>query len=304
MGPGEEFDHLLADLLAGSLDPDGKARLGRLLREHPDFQAAYLEHVQLHGLLLWRQGVTLPPADPGIRSEIGSAGEPVPLPFTPGSRSGRSIRRRIHWSVAASLLVATTTLCILLAPSRSPASGLDAVEQLVGWSLEIAQARSLPARQEIYDARVGEMQSLLSGSGLSHEDRALAETLVATSEWLTANDDPVAEAERFGEIAEQMLGRLDSASSEQDAKRVTLLADAYRRVTEVGVSRNLDRALASAGHDPHRKRRLERLLANDATRARRLEEMMEHDPVGSHKAIHRALKGHQRKQHPGSRGGE
>ena len=84
---------------------------------------------------------------------------------------------------------------------------------------------------------------------------------------------------------------------------VARFADTYRRVNEIGVSVNLERAIAKTPHDPKHKPKIDHLIAGDDGRAKKLEEMLERHPDASWKALNRALKGHRRKNNFGAKQG-
>jgi hypothetical protein len=284
-----ELEQLVAELLDSSPDPDRNRRLCELLREHPHLQQEYLDHLQLHALLHWRGGTVVPAASPAAAAET--------IPLRP--------RRKRMWRVLAAALLflaAGVGLWLLVLAPEKPSP--DVVESLVDWNLDLSQARSLEVRQEIYDSRVETMRAMLSQTALPAEDRDLAETLLETGSWLTRNDDPAAEAERFSDLADQLVARLDAAAAAKDSRRITKLADTYSRLAEVGVSSNLERAIAVRPTTPHRKVKLERTIASDARRARKLEELAEQNPEPSRKAFHRALKPHRRHKNGPPKPGE
>jgi len=304
IGPSEEFETLLSGVLDGPPDALRNERLCELLRLFPALQNDYLDLIQLHALLIWREGRVVP--TPHSTSDTTRPFEIVePISRQHRQATTRSTPWHSRWVRAAALVCLGIGLSVLLnlvfAPSWNPEreSGPEVVEQLVGWNLEIAQAETPAERQAIYDTQAVSMQGLLMNPKLSQEDRELARTLVETGAWLTNNNDPMAEAERFGEIADILLARLDSATVAKDNRRITKYADSYRRLTEVGVTGNLERAIAIGPPDPKRKPKLDRLIAGDAGRAKKLEELLDRHPDASWKAIHRALKGHRHKFNTG-----
>jgi hypothetical protein len=306
MSPHEEFESLLSGLLDGPADAQRNERLCELLRLFPALQNDYLDLVQLHALLIWREGRAVltpsPTIDTSIPVESGDYGFGQSQQKTPTQRP-----RRWHsnWVRAAAMFCLGAGMCVVLillfTPSTQHENGPEIVEQLVSWNLEISQAQTPAERQMIHDTQAVSMRGLMNNSQLSDEDRELAQTLVDTGSWLTNNSDPMAEAERFGEIADKLLLRLDSATAANDSHQMTKIADTYRRLTEVGVSVNLERAMATPSIDPKHKHKLDHLIAGDDGRAKKLEELLEHHPDPSWKAIHRALKGHHRKLNTGQK---
>jgi hypothetical protein len=204
--------------------------------------------------------------------------------------------------LTACAIAACLLLVLFSTPSREAEAGPEVVEQLVGWNLEIAQAESHDERQKIFESRAGSMKELLTTSRISPEDRDLGQALLDNSEWLANNDDPTAEAERFAGIADKLLTRMDNASGKDDNKRIVKYAESYSRLTEFGVGMNLERAFASkAYHDPKRKHKIDRVIADDANRAKRLDDMLDRHADASAKAIHKARKAHTRKNNFGSK---
>jgi hypothetical protein len=307
MDPNEEFETLLAGVMDHSPDTVRNERLCELLRLFPALQNDYLDHLQIHAMLIWREGRVV--QTPNLVSEPGKQLGIVEPDSRQSQRNNLRTTNRgsTHWVKAGALLCFGIGLGILLnlvwEPSADRENGPDLVEQLVGWNMDIAQAETKAERHAIYDTQAASLQVLMTNSKLSQEDRRLAQTLVDTGAWLTNNDDPMAEAERFSEIADVLLARIDSATVAKDNHRVTKLADAYRRLTEVGVSWNLERVIATGSPDPKRKPKLDHLIAGDARRAKKLEDLLERHPDASWKAIHRALKGHHRKLNTGPKQG-
>jgi hypothetical protein len=305
--PSEEFEQLLTGVLDGSPDAPHNKRLCELLRLYPALQNDYLELTQLHALLIWREGRVIPQTCRNDSQNMGvvEASEVVESASTqPAIQSPPQKRKR--WAKAAALACVAAGIAFVLnlistvPPERE--NGPEVVEQLVGWNLDIARAEGHDDRQIIYDAKADGMKVLLTNAKLSFEDRDLAQSLVDNGAWLTNNDDPTAEAERFGEIADKLLIRLDSATLANDNKGVIKFASTYQRVNELGVAANLDRAI-KAPHDPKRKTKIDRLIAGDDGRARKLEDLLDRHPDSSWKAINRALKGHRRKYNVGTKQG-
>lgn len=272
-----EFESLLAGVLDGPGDPAGNARLCELLRAHPEFQADYLDHFRLHALLRWRGGRVVPsplPADAAVPA----------APIRPRAR------RPLVLSLAALVLLALGAGLWLL-PSRT-AGPSDLIERLIDWNLDLALADSAVSRNEIYNREAGTFRTLLARAPLPPEDRELAESLLETSSWLTTNDDPMAEAGRFSELADRVVSRLDAATDANDPERIARFAESYRRLTELGVDPNLERAAKVEKMDPERKKKLKRTLAGRASRAKRMEDILRRHPEASGRPPRWGGKGH------------
>src|SRR5262249_1633535 len=140
--------------------------LSRLLRGSPALQQVYLDHLQLHALLLWRTGNVTP----GTKS----LGEPSSV-----ARSGRAIPR---WIIAASVAAAVPLTFLSVAFRRQP-SRQDPIPELVDWTVDLSET-PLPDRRVSYEAKVGGLQKSVNEARLSDDDRVLANSLLATGEWL------------------------------------------------------------------------------------------------------------------------
>src|SRR5205823_1756593 len=96
----------------------------------------------------------------------------------------------------------------------------DVVERLIDWNLDLTQARTPEERSRIYDEQAAELKDKLAQADLPPEDRKLAESLLENSALLSKNIDPIAEANRFSDIIDKLVARLDSATTANDEKRV------------------------------------------------------------------------------------
>src|SRR5579872_2993496 len=168
MNPREEFDGLLSAVLDDQPDVRRNERLCTLLRLHPECQNDYLDQMQLHALLIWREGRVLPankPVEPAI--EINKIPEPAETSLRPESSTPHR-KRRSRWALATASIACAIAACLLLvlfsAPSRDAEAGPEVVEQLVGWNLEIAQAQTHDERQKIFESRAESMKELLTTS--------------------------------------------------------------------------------------------------------------------------------------------
>ena len=74
----------------------------------------------------------------------------------------------------------------------------------------MAQTRSQDERNRIYDERAAGLKATLATAHLPAEDRDLAQTLFDNSKKLTKIDDPATEADRFNDIADKVVARMDA----------------------------------------------------------------------------------------------
>jgi hypothetical protein len=302
--PTQEFDQIVTDLLDGSPAVVNRGRLCELMRGNAGLVDRYVESFHLHALLHWRAGRAVPTrGETPICVETTSPAVEVSSRQLSRLNPERVPGRRKAWAQAVgglALLCMGIGLGVVLNPVMNPPQEQEAIadplEELVGWSLDIAQAQTPQERKAIYETQANSMRELVAEGRLAPEEKELAQELMDTGAWLAGNDDPVAEAERFGAIADKLLVRLNLATAGKDKPKVVKLANAYQRLNDVGVTKNLDRALAALPHDPKKKHKLDHVIANDGVRVQRLEEMLERHQDTNAKAINRALRGHRR--HP------
>jgi hypothetical protein len=222
-----------------------------------------------------------------LRPVTGEAGRAAFLARLQNPPRRRLLRR---WALAASLLLAVGAAVWMFLPAPRARASSDVVERLVTWNLEITQAQAPDSKSRIYKERAAELEAALEEADLPEEDREFAVALLDSGSWLAGNDDPAAEADRFNDMADQLLAQIDTATTKKDAKRLRRLAELYRRITEQGVEVNLERARQSNDRASKRKqRKLEKAIRRDARRAQRLEKLLEQAPEPTRKEIRRAL---------------
>jgi hypothetical protein len=198
-----------------------------------------------------------------------------------------SRRSAPRWLVAASvLLVLAVGGGLLMRPSMASA---DIVERLVDWNLSLARSPTPADRDRLYEDQAAGLKAEVLKARLQDGDRGLAESLLETAPWLARNDDPLAEADRFNDVADQLLARLSLASRGGDNERVERYARLFRRVRELGIETKLDVLESSGALNFDRRRKLERLVLRDSNRMRDLVALLERAPESSRKEIKRAL---------------
>lgn len=207
------------------------------------------------------------------------------LPPTRNSRPKLPVR----WLVAASILiVAAISGGLFIAPPHATAS-TDVVERLVDWNLSLAHAPSVIERGQIYADYVTRFQDELKRAEVPAHDRDLVQTLLERAPELVRIPDPLAEADRFNELAEKLLARMSDAAQGGDTRRINQSAALYRRVAELGIEPKLEVLEASRSLDFERQRRLERLILQDSDRMNTLVKLLERAPDSSRKQIKRVL---------------
>jgi hypothetical protein len=202
------------------------------------------------------------------------------------SKDRRPLRR---WLVAASVLVALGLWGGFLLTGQRAIASSDVVERLVDWNLNLARVESPGERGRLFANRAPVMAVEVERAGLPDGERELAYALLGNAPWLARNDDPLAVADRFDDLADQLLRRMGAATQGGDDHRVERYARLYNRVVELGIASKFDVLEKSAALDFDRKRRVERLVLRDADRMKTLVALLEKAPDSSRKEIKRAL---------------
>jgi len=184
-------------------------------------------------------------------------------------------------AVAATLVVGVG-LSVVLWPKPAPAATV--VERIIDWDLALADAPGAPEREALYTSQAGELQTLVSRSALDDEDRRFATTLLENGAWLRTNHDPVERTEKFCDLADLLVGRMDAAAAKDDALLVQRLGNHYGRVQR-GIGRNLERIDGVASMAPERLKRLEKIQHRAEEQRRRLEALAEHSPKKAQRAL-------------------
>ncbi|MBI2803517.1 MAG: hypothetical protein HYX68_00860 [Planctomycetes bacterium] len=267
MNPQAELESLLAEQFDGLPDEARNQKLRDLLHAHPELQERYVAFMQLHALLQWRGGAAKPE-------------KATPARWRPA----RGL------TAAALVLMAASVAAFFLFLAPAPTHA-DVVESLIDWNLDIAKAPPFEERGRIYSEKVASLKITMAKTDLKPTERELADSILETSTWLTKNDEPVAKAERFDEIADKIVERLATLTESRDETRVVKLADAYRRMAEQAVEPSFVQAVGVAKLGAGDKKKLEQVVKHDELRARKLEQIIERNPHPSGKWIRRGIKG-------------
>ncbi|MCX5684972.1 MAG: hypothetical protein NT049_15005 [Planctomycetota bacterium] len=200
--------------------------------------------------------------------------------------------RLLRWSAAAAALVllATAVGLWLLSPGGTQtAEASTALDELVEWNLELADAPSAADRGRLYSTKAEKMRQLARGDRLSADDHELAAALVANSERLSHDSDPMTDAEGFTDIAGVLVQHIGKAVKRGDAKNLKHLTKCYGRVLQGGINARLEKLDAAGPASPDRDRNLERLVHRHAELREQLTALLKEAPDASDKDIRRAL---------------
>jgi hypothetical protein len=209
---------------------------------------------------------------------------------TAGPRKLARRRRTLpRWAIAATVLLAIGVGAGLFMRPRPVAASSDVVDRLVDWNLSLAHAPSAVERERIYASHASLFADEVEKASLPDDDRDLVRSLLEEAPGLVREPDPLVEADRFDELADKLLARMNRAARGGDTPRFDHSAALYRRVAELGIESKLEVLESSVSLDFDKQRRLERLVLRDEGRMNKLVELLERVPDSSRKQIKRAL---------------
>ncbi|MDB5318425.1 MAG: hypothetical protein JWN40_56 [Phycisphaerales bacterium] len=167
------------------------------------------------------------------------------------------------------------------------------MDQLIDWDLALADAEAPQERQDLYASQAASLNAAVQQASLTEEDRRFATTLLENGAWLSRNHDPVERTEKFCDLADLLVGRMDRAAAANDEQTVQRLGKHYGRVQK-GIGANLARLDANAfvappGNAVKRAERLERIAKRQEEAQRRLAVLAERSPKAAQKALRRML---------------
>ena len=209
----------------------------------------------------------------------------------------RPVRRlflRPAWARAvAAVLVVGVGVGLLVYMNRPvPQAEPQVVDRLLDWDLALADAEAPQERQDLYVSQAASLTNAVQRAPLNEEDRRFATTLLENGEWLSRHHDPVERTEKFCDLADLLVGRLDKAARANDAPAVQRLGKHFGRVQK-GIGVNLERLGANAyvgnAGAARRAERLERIARRQEEAERRLAALAEKSPRAAQKALRRMM---------------
>jgi hypothetical protein len=224
----------------------------------------------------WR-GLPPPPALDAAKRRLltkAAAVQPRPLP-----RQAAFLRAG-GWAAAAAILLAAG-LGIWFAARPIPPPPSNVIDQLIAWNLNLSQVRDKTERQRLFQVRLDDIKNEMQNAPLGDEEKLLADKLLDTAAWLTENDDPLDEADRFSELADQMVERIQAAPKTDTGQ----LAKRYTEMARTGINANLER-LPQA---PERSPKLEKLIQHEQKRVEQLAATLKHASVAARPELRNAM---------------
>jgi hypothetical protein len=167
------------------------------------------------------------------------------------------------------------------------------VEDLIDWNLAMADADEPRERERIYTEAAPKLEVAVGRAKLSDEDRRAARRLLENGAWLRTHADPAERVERFCDLQDVVVGRMDSAAAADDAVAVGRLGPKLGRVQK-GLGADVKRLYATTNRVPaaelQLQRQLERIAKRQAEAERRLEAAATaRDNKAARQALRRAM---------------
>ena len=161
----------------------------------------------------------------------------------------------------------------------------NVVDQLVAWNLDLADA-STPNRRKLVE-KESQLKTLVQSADLTREDRSFAIKLLSAGSALADIDDPLAKADRFDRLAEEIHQQIDKALDNGDEEEAKRLARRYGDISERGIQASLDE-MKEKGLDAQ-SAQWENLVRRDSGRRdalnTKLEKASEHSRAHLRKAL-------------------
>jgi hypothetical protein len=240
-------------------------------------------------------------------SRLGDAAGHVPPPPSSADAKAAFLRtlepRRFYigrrtLAVAASIVIVAGLATWAALHYLNPQPTVEqVVTQLVDYNIELAKAETPARRQQIFNASHKQLQRMLDRGRFTGDDAELAKKLIDDGRNLANAADPYEEAERIGDLADDLLKRTHAAARLNDVKRAAQLGSAYSYVSNMGLEPKLNRMPPNEA----RKAQMEKLQARRAEMERRMDRLIDNTPGPAKQALMNARE-NARKNKPRPRG--
>jgi hypothetical protein len=201
-------------------------------------------------------------------------------------------------ALAASVLLALVAGLWLLTSGTSQTARADPalVDQLVDWNVRLASAESFEERSQIYADSAITLRKAVDQNDLPAAEQELARKLMDTGNSLAQSSDPLEDAERFGDVADLLLHRMQAASKKNDVQAVRRYSRNYALVSGVGLSEKIAKARKANANAPKPGQgpaagflKLEKAVQKDAELRARLEKILSESPDATVAEIRKEL---------------
>ena len=214
----------------------------------------------------------------------------------------------VRWPRLA--LAASVLLCAALGlwlfgsgGTRTAGAAEPVVDRLVDWNVKLASAETPEERDRLL-ADAEPLRQAVDAGDVPAADRELARKLYDNGQWLAAKNtgprDELDEAERFGDVADLLLKRMQAAADAGNVNAVRRYSRNYAMVWQLGMDEKVARAklegtIAPAPGD--RPAKLERMLKRKTEMRLRLEHLLQESPDMPQKEIRETIKAQMQAEH-------
>jgi hypothetical protein len=242
----------------------------------------------------------LPPvaegSEEGLRATLERvrATERTPAPL----RRPWILRPAMVGAMAAALLVGVGITAFMW-PTATPESRQQqaVVEELIDFDQSLAEA-SPEERERLYDEQAPILRSAVEKVALSEKDRQLAKRVLDRS--AQPPEDPVAHAERLGDLSELLERQLGKAAAANDELAIQRLGRKFGRVQRGIGARVADVAPERTLQQVQKLERLEMIRQRQEEARERLQKLAERSPEKAQKVLKRMLENERRRQQQGA----
>lgn len=212
-------------------------------------------------------------------------------------RRRRVVRKtNIFWRVADSRVTAAALVLMVITGSiwtyryreEQVLASAQALNNLVEWNLRLAEHNNKLERQRLYAARAEAERQLAMHAHLNADDRRQADSLIQSGEFLSTNEDPLAEADHFSQIADVLITKMGFIATKAP-ETLARFSDTYLRVVDDGIHKNLDRAEASGNDTPDTQKQVASIDRRDLLLQLKVEAILEKNPAPSQTQLRKAL---------------
>jgi hypothetical protein len=214
----------------------------------------------------------------------------------------RGYKAHILWRIADSRLTAAAILLLVIGGSvwsyharqLKAIAAAQAFQNLVEWNLKLTENQSPVARHKMYAESAEDVRERTVRAPFTAADRKQADVLIKNGAFLADNQDPLAEADHFSDVAELLITKMD-AESNSSSQAMDKLSQTYLSVVDKGIHKNLDRAEVAGVQTPAARKQIEKLGQRNMMLQMKVEALLDKDPVAQPQ-LRKALDLHKRSQ--------
>jgi hypothetical protein len=214
----------------------------------------------------------------------------------------RGYKAHILWRIADSRLTAAAILLLVIGGSvwsyhlrqQKALAAAQAFQNLVEWNLKLAENQSPVERHKLFAASAEDVRQRTVHAPFNAADRKQADALIQNGAFLADNQDPLAEADHFSDVAELLITKMDAESS-ASSEAMEKLSRTYLSVVDKGIHKNLDRAEVAGVQTPATQHQIEKLGQRNMMLQSKVEALLDKTP-DPQPQLRKALDLHKRSQ--------